>query len=58
MLQELKKNVHDNKITGSIVMDLSKVFRKINHDPLIEKFPGYCFSDTAIQLEAKREYLQ
>ena len=49
MLEEWKKNLDNNKIVGSIFMDLSKAFDTINHDLLVSKLDGYGFSSTALK---------
>lgn len=48
MLEKWEKKLDNGKITGSILIDLSKAVGTVNHDLLIAKLEGYGLSDTSL----------
>ena len=52
LLEKWKKILDDNWYAGVVLMDLSKAFDTINHEPLIAKLCAYDFSKQALTLIA------
>ena len=48
LIEEWKKSLDDKNIIGAVLMDLSKAFDCIPHNPLVAKLHTYCFSMDAI----------
>ena len=48
--EKWKKILGDIGYAGAVIMDLSKAFNTINHEPLIAKLYAYGFSKEALTL--------
>ena len=48
LIEEWKKSLDDKNIIGAVLMDLSKAFDCIPHNPLVVKLHAYCLSMYAI----------
>ena len=48
LIEEWKKSLDDKNIIGAVLMDLSKAFDCIPHNPLVAKLHAYCLSMDAI----------
>ena len=50
MIANWTKQLDNGEKVGVIFMDLSKAFDTINHNLLLAKLKGYCFSNQALSL--------
>ena len=46
--EEWREHLHNNKIVGGILMDLSKAFDYVPHDPPLAKLVAYCTDDNLV----------